>query len=138
VRELMAQLGIRKFDDLIGRADLLDMKKGIEHWKAKGLDYSRIFCRRAAEVPRLPPKQQDHGLAKALDNSSSRWPSRRSSAARRWHRSAGAQRQPHRRAPCCRAEVAEALRPRRPAGRHHPHRSTAPPARASAPSWRAA
>ncbi len=40
VRELMAQLGVRKFNDLIGRADLLDMKKGIEHWKARGLDFS--------------------------------------------------------------------------------------------------
>jgi hypothetical protein len=38
----MAQLGIRKFDDLIGRADLLDMRPGIDHWKAKGLDFSRI------------------------------------------------------------------------------------------------
>ncbi len=36
VRQIMAQLGIRKFDDLIGRADLLDMRKGIEHWKARG------------------------------------------------------------------------------------------------------
>jgi hypothetical protein len=35
VREIMAQLGIRKFDDLIGRADLLDMRAGIEHWKAR-------------------------------------------------------------------------------------------------------
>ena len=43
VREIMAQLGIRKFDDLIGRADLLDTKKGIAHWKAKGLDFSRVF-----------------------------------------------------------------------------------------------
>src|SRR5690348_12971754 len=43
VREIMAQLGIRKFDDLIGRSELLDMKKGIEHWKAKGLDFSRVF-----------------------------------------------------------------------------------------------
>jgi glutamate synthase (NADPH) large chain len=43
LRELMAQMGIRKFDELIGRADLLDMKKGMEHWKARGLDYSRIF-----------------------------------------------------------------------------------------------
>jgi glutamate synthase (NADPH/NADH) large chain len=45
VRELMAQLGIRKFDDLIGRSDLLDMRKGIDHWKARGLDFSRIFYR---------------------------------------------------------------------------------------------
>ena len=42
-RSIMAQLGIRKFDDLIGRADLLDTKKGIAHWKAKGLDFSRVF-----------------------------------------------------------------------------------------------
>jgi len=70
VRELMAQLGIRKFDDLIGRADLLDMKKGIEHWKARGLDYARIFYRPnvPANVPRLHTEFQDHGLEKALDN----------------------------------------------------------------------
>ncbi|HRD33654.1 MAG TPA: glutamate synthase-related protein [Rhodocyclaceae bacterium] len=69
-RELMAQLGIRRFDELIGRADLLDMKKGIEHWKAKGLDYSRIFYRPnvPASVPRLHTEIQDHGLDKALDN----------------------------------------------------------------------
>ncbi|MDR2688558.1 MAG: glutamate synthase subunit alpha [Azoarcus sp.] len=69
-RELMAQLGIRKFDDLIGRADLLDMKPGIEHWKARGLDYKRIFHRpdTPAEVARLHRETQDHGLAKALDN----------------------------------------------------------------------
>ena len=70
VREIMAQLGIRKFDDLIGRADLLDMKAGIEHWKAKGLDFSKIFHQPAvpAEVPRLHAETQDHGLAKALDH----------------------------------------------------------------------
>jgi glutamate synthase (NADPH/NADH) large chain len=70
VREIMAQLGIRKFDDLIGRADLLDMKAGIEHWKAKGLDFSKIFYQPAvpAEVPRLHAETQDHGLAKALDH----------------------------------------------------------------------
>ena len=39
----MAQMGIRKFDDLIGRSDLLDMKHGIAHWKAKGLDFSKVF-----------------------------------------------------------------------------------------------
>ncbi len=66
----MAQLGIRKFDDLIGRADLLDMKKGIEHWKAKGLDFSRIFHmpQMPAEVARFHCETQDHGLEKALDN----------------------------------------------------------------------
>ncbi|GAB1461510.1 glutamate synthase-related protein [Thauera sp.] len=69
VRELMAQLGVRSFDELIGRADLLDMKKGIAHWKAQGLDYSRIFYlpNVPAEVPRLHRETQDHGLDKALD-----------------------------------------------------------------------
>ncbi|WP_393960388.1 glutamate synthase-related protein, partial [Priestia megaterium] len=43
VREIRAQLGIRKFDDLIGRADLLDMRSGVEHWKAQGLDFTRVF-----------------------------------------------------------------------------------------------
>jgi len=68
-RQIMAQLGIRKFDDLIGRADLLDMKKGIEHWKAQGLDFSRVFALPPvpAEVPRLHTSTQDHGLDKALD-----------------------------------------------------------------------
>jgi glutamate synthase (NADPH/NADH) large chain len=68
-RELMASLGIRKFDELIGRADLLDMKKGIEHWKAKGLDFSRIFSLpdMPATVARFNSEKQEHGLAKALD-----------------------------------------------------------------------
>ncbi|MFZ4536671.1 glutamate synthase-related protein [Propionivibrio sp.] len=70
LRELMAQMGIRKFNDLIGRADLLDMRKGIDHWKAQGLDYSRIFhCpEKRPGDPVLHCEAQDHGLAKALDN----------------------------------------------------------------------
>ena len=70
VRELMAELGIRKFEDLIGRADLLDMRAGIEHWKASGLDYSRIFHlpNVPADVPRIHTETQDHNLAKALDH----------------------------------------------------------------------
>ncbi|HZE92838.1 MAG TPA: glutamate synthase-related protein [Rhizobacter sp.] len=68
-RQIMAQLGIRKFDDLIGRSDLLDTKKGIAHWKAKGLDFSRVFHQPAApaEVARRHVEEQDHGLARALD-----------------------------------------------------------------------
>ncbi len=68
-RQIMAQLGIRKFDDLIGRADLLDTRKGIEHWKAQGLDFSRVFALPPvpADVPRLHVDTQDHGLDKALD-----------------------------------------------------------------------
>jgi len=71
VRQIMAQLGIRKFDELIGRSDLLDMKKGIEHWKAKGLDFSRVFHRPEvpADVARYQVDEQDHGLERALDAS---------------------------------------------------------------------
>jgi len=70
VRHIMAQLGIRKFDDLIGRADLLDMRKGIAHWKASGLDFSRLFAQPQvpADVPRFQTQEQEHGLEKALDN----------------------------------------------------------------------
>jgi glutamate synthase domain-containing protein 3 len=68
-RQIMAQLGVRKFDDLIGRADLLDTKKGIEHWKARGLDFSRVLHLPAApaDVPRHQVEAQDHGLHRALD-----------------------------------------------------------------------
>jgi glutamate synthase (NADPH/NADH) large chain len=70
IRELMASLGIRKFNDLIGRADLLDMRKGIDHWKAKGLDFSRIFYQPLVDpaVARYHCEIQDHGLEKALDH----------------------------------------------------------------------
>jgi len=69
-RELMARLGIRKFNDLIGRSDLLDTRKGIEHWKAKGLDFSKLFAmpKMPAEVARYNSEKQTHGLEKALDN----------------------------------------------------------------------
>ncbi|MBP9059169.1 MAG: glutamate synthase subunit alpha [Rhodoferax sp.] len=70
VRQIMAQLGIRKFDDLIGRADLLDMRKGIEHWKASGLDFARLLAQPnvPADVPRYQVESQEHGLERALDN----------------------------------------------------------------------
>ena len=69
IREIMAQMGVRRFRDLIGRSDLLDTRKGVEHWKARGLDFSRIFHRpdMPAEVARTHCEQQDHGLDKALD-----------------------------------------------------------------------
>jgi len=69
-RALMAKLGVRTMNELIGRTELLDMSKGIEHWKAKGLDFSRVF-----HMPKMPPEvarhhceRQDHALHKALDN----------------------------------------------------------------------
>jgi glutamate synthase (NADPH) large chain len=69
-RELMAKLGIRRVNDLIGRADLLDMRPGIDHWKARGLDFSRIFHQpdMPAEVARFNCEEQDHGLLRALDH----------------------------------------------------------------------
>ncbi|KAB8060951.1 glutamate synthase subunit alpha [Janthinobacterium sp. FT14W] len=69
-RQLMAQLGIRTYDELIGRVDLLDKSKAISHWKAQGLDFSAIFHK-----PETPDGQacrhvefQDHALEKALDH----------------------------------------------------------------------
>jgi glutamate synthase (NADPH/NADH) large chain len=70
VRELMAQMGVRKFDDLIGRSDLLDVKQSIAHWKSQGLDFSKVFYQPkvGAEVARRHAEEQDHELVKALDN----------------------------------------------------------------------
>ncbi len=70
IRELMAEMGVAKFDDLIGRADLLDMQKGIDHWKINGLDFSKIFHLPAmpTSVARYHQEEQDHGLVNALDN----------------------------------------------------------------------
>ncbi|HZG21627.1 MAG TPA: glutamate synthase-related protein [Herbaspirillum sp.] len=67
-RQIMAQLGIRKFDELIGRADLLDRSKAIAHWKARGLDFSRIFHQPESKLPVYHTDFQDHGLDKALDH----------------------------------------------------------------------
>jgi glutamate synthase (NADPH) large chain len=70
LRRVMAKLGFRKVEDMIGRVDQLDSSKAVDHWKAKGLDFSAILFR-----PHVPPhvktrcvETQDHGLAAALDN----------------------------------------------------------------------
>src|SRR4030095_14770858 len=70
VREFMAKLGVRTFNELVGRTDLLDVAPGVEHWKAKGLDFSRLFYRPAMGpgVAIRRSEAQDHGLAKALDH----------------------------------------------------------------------
>ena len=69
-RQIMAQLGIRTFNELIGRSDLLDKSKAITHWKAKGLDFSKIFYQPEVDAsePRYQVAVQDHGLEKALDH----------------------------------------------------------------------
>jgi glutamate synthase (NADPH/NADH) large chain len=70
VRELMAKLGFRTFDEMVGQMDRLDMRKAIDHWKAHGLDYSRLLSKpTAAEGDTLYwSEKQDHGIEKALDN----------------------------------------------------------------------
>jgi glutamate synthase (NADPH) large chain len=70
VRELMASIGVAKFDDLIGRSDLLDMREGIDHWKIHGLDFSKIFHQvdMPKTVARSHVEEQDHNLVSALDN----------------------------------------------------------------------
>ena len=69
VRELMAQLGVRSFEELVGRSDLIDMRAGITHWKAKGLDFSRILhqVQNIGDDTSYQTLTQDHGLDKALD-----------------------------------------------------------------------
>jgi glutamate synthase (ferredoxin) len=69
MRELMAQLGFRTVEDMIGRVDRLMPKKAIDHWKAKGFDFSNILYQPdvGAEIGRFCQIPQDHGLDKALD-----------------------------------------------------------------------
>ena len=70
VREYMAKMGFRTFNEMIGRSDRLDTKKAVDHWKARGLDFSKIFHRPdvPADVARYHCENQNHGLEKALDH----------------------------------------------------------------------
>jgi len=101
VRELMAKLGFRKFNELIGRVDRLDMVRAIEHWKAKGVDLSRLLHQAPAKsgVAIYNCEQQNHHLDRALDNElieaaqpalESREPVRIESPIRNVHRTVGA------------------------------------------------
>jgi len=69
VREIMASLGYRTFDEMIGQMQMLDREAVIDHWKAKGLDFSRLFHKPQASDPAAIYHSggQDHGLDKALD-----------------------------------------------------------------------
>ncbi|MEO5926021.1 MAG: glutamate synthase large subunit [Bryobacteraceae bacterium] len=69
LREIMAKLGFRKVDDMVGRTDRLEMKAGVEHWKAKGLDFSQLLHHPQvpSSVGRRCTMAQDHGLEVALD-----------------------------------------------------------------------
>jgi glutamate synthase (NADPH) large chain len=70
VRELMAELGFRRFDDMIGRVDRLDTVQAIEHWKAKGVDLSRLLHTVAPKpgIAIYNCERQEHHLDKALDH----------------------------------------------------------------------
>ena len=71
LREIMARLGIRTLNEMVGRVDLLQSNIAIDHWKAKGLDLSKILAPAKAVFPNTGTYQtitQDHGLDKALDN----------------------------------------------------------------------
>jgi glutamate synthase (ferredoxin) len=69
LREIMAKLGFRTINEMIGRTDKLAPRKAIEHWKAKGLDFTSILQRPDVwpEVIRYRQIDQDHGIAKSLD-----------------------------------------------------------------------
>ena len=69
VRELMAQLGFRTLNEMVGRVDRLEARKAIDHWKAKGLDFSQILHRPAGgdEIGRYCQMAQDHGIDRSLD-----------------------------------------------------------------------
>ncbi len=70
LRPIMAEMGFRTINEMVGRMDRLDTREAIEHWKAKGLDFSRLL-----KMPQVPDdiatyccEPQDHGLERALDN----------------------------------------------------------------------
>ena len=69
VRQEMAKLGFRTLNEMIGRADKIEMSKAVDHWKARGVDLSQILCPAEAppEVGRYRQIDQDHGLERTLD-----------------------------------------------------------------------
>jgi glutamate synthase (ferredoxin) len=70
VRELMSELGFRTIDEMIGRADCLDIETAVGHWKASGLDLRPLLHMPdlPASVARRKVREQDHGIDRALDN----------------------------------------------------------------------
>ena len=142
VRELMAAMGYRSFSEMIGQMQMLDARQLVDHWKARGLDFSRLFTK--PDVPASASRiynceQQDHKIHDVIDRkliaqsqaALERGEPVRISLPIRQHR-------PHHRRHALRRNR-QALRPRRLAARHHRGRaSRAPPDRASARSWRAA
>ncbi|HEX7901786.1 MAG TPA: glutamate synthase large subunit, partial [Planctomycetota bacterium] len=71
VRELMAKLGFRRLEEMVGRSDLLEMKTAVDHWKQAGLDFAQILYRPpvGADVGRYATLTQDHALEGTIDKS---------------------------------------------------------------------
>src|SRR6266851_3403299 len=69
VRQYMAQMGFRSFDEMVGRVDMLDTRQASDHWKAKDLDLSAIlyYPEMPSRIARRCVQAQDHGLSEALD-----------------------------------------------------------------------
>jgi len=69
VREIMAMLGFRRFDEIVGRVDMLDTVAAVNHWKARGVDLSLVLATpdRASNGPVRCVMSQDHGLDEAID-----------------------------------------------------------------------
>jgi glutamate synthase (ferredoxin) len=69
VRELMAQLGFRKLEDMVGRTDMLEARHAVDHWKARGIDLSNLLYspKVGPEVGKFCSEAQDHGIDKSLD-----------------------------------------------------------------------
>ena len=71
MREIMAELGFRTVNEMIGRTDVLDFKDADDHWKVQGMEFSRLLHRQEsgdADEPVYCDRKQDHGLEKALDH----------------------------------------------------------------------
>ncbi len=69
VRELMAQLGFRKLEDMVGRTDVLEPRQAVDHWKARGIDLSNLLYspKVGPEVGKFCSDMQDHGIGKSMD-----------------------------------------------------------------------
>ncbi len=69
LREIMAQLGFRTLNEMVGRCDVLEANKAIDHWKAQGLDFSQILHQPKVglNVGHYCTESQDHGLEKSID-----------------------------------------------------------------------
>ncbi len=70
VRQLMARMGFRTFDEMIGKVDRLDTREAVNHYKSKGLDFAKVFFDPPVDraISRYHTDGQDHGLEKQIDN----------------------------------------------------------------------